>query len=434
MQPSARFFAVLAVWALLGLVASLVPALLPWWRIAGAAIALVALADGWLGRRAPALRVDRQAPGVLSLGSWRPVTLRVHNGAARDAGVEVFDGYPGIWDMEGLPHLAAVPGGGHVDVTYRVRAQERGDAAFEQPWLRVQSPLGLWRVAHRMGAAQEVRVFPDFSAILRQTLRGADRNAPTAGALLRRQRGEGTEFRQLREYRRGDSLRSIDWKATARHRKPISREYQSERDQQVVFLLDTGRRMLARDGATSHFDHALNAVLTLSFVAAKQGDAVGLMSFGETTRWIAPGKGTVGVDRMLAGVYDLQPTETAPDYARAAQDLLGRLSRRAFVVLITNLRDEDDRALRTACELLAGRHLVLVASLRERALDAVGQQDVVGFDAALRMAGTEIYLRQRREAIRQLGLPRDRLIDVTPEKLGVTLLNRYYDIKESGAL
>ncbi|UUZ49469.1 DUF58 domain-containing protein [Massilia sp. B-10] len=82
-------------------------------------------------------------------------------------------------------------------------------------------------------------------------------------------------------------MRSIDWKATARMNRPITREYQEERDQQVVFLLDTGRRMQARDELTTHFDHALNAVLTLGFLAQKQGDAVGLMSFGGDTRWLA---------------------------------------------------------------------------------------------------------------------------------------------------
>jgi uncharacterized protein (DUF58 family) len=414
MLPTGRLFACLAAWAALGLAASLWRPAEAWWLIAGGAIALAALLDGWAGRRAPPLRVERQAPGVLPLGAVRPVTLQVHNTGTRAASIDLFDTYPTAWEMDGLPHTVPVQAGGFAAVTYRVRAHERGDAAFGTAWLRVPSPFGLWRVTHRLGGAHEVRVFPDFAAILGQTLRGADRNAPTAGSLIKRQRGEGTEFRQLREYRRGDSLRSIDWKATARHRKPISREYQSERDQQVVFLLDSGRRMLAQDGATSHFDHALNAVLTLSFVAARQGDAVGLMSFGAATRWVPPGKGTAGVDRVLAGVYDLQPTETAPDFPRAAQELLGRLSKRAFIVLITNLRDEDDRALRSGCELLSERHLVLCASLRERALDAVGQQDVVGFEDALRAAGTEIYLRQRREAIRQLGLPRDRLIDVAP--------------------
>ena len=98
------------------------------------------------------------------------------------------------------------------------------------------------------------------------------------GAHLRRRRGEGTEFQQLREYRLGDSLRQIDWKATQRARKLISRDYQDERNQQVMLLVDTGRRMLARDDGLSHFDHVLNAALLVAYIALRQGDVVGLLA------------------------------------------------------------------------------------------------------------------------------------------------------------
>ena len=135
--------------------------------------------------------------------------------------------------------------------------------------------------------------------------------------------------------------------------RPITREYQEERDQQVVFLLDTGRLMLAQDDGTTHFDHALNAVLTLGFLGQKQGDAVGLLTFGGAVqRWLAPHKGRTGLDRLLGGVYDLQPEEVAPDYSLAASTLMARLGKRAFVVLITNLRD-DIRA-RYACQQVLG--------------------------------------------------------------------------------
>ncbi|MGZ3254758.1 MAG: DUF58 domain-containing protein, partial [Burkholderiaceae bacterium] len=239
---------------------------------------------------------------------------------------------------------------------------------------------------------------------------------------------------QLREYRRGDSQRAVDWKATARLQKPITREYQEERDQQVVFLLDTGRRMLAKDDGTTHFDHALNAVLTLGFLAQKQGDAIGLMTFGAEVRWIVPHKGRVGLDRLLANIYDLQATEVAPDYTEAASNLLNRLHKRAFVVLITNLRDEDDNALRTACELMSTKHLVMCASLREKALDAAIVAPVNQFGDALRSASAAHYMQQRQDAIKGLGIRANHLIDITPEKLSMALVNRYLDIKESGRL
>ena len=175
-------------------------------------------------------------------------------------------------------------------------------------------------------------------------------------------------------------------------------------------------------------------MLTLGFLAQKQGDAVGLMTFGGETRWLAPAKGRTGLDRLLAGVYDLQPSEMAPDFTQAATALLNRLSKRAFVVIITNLRDEDDKALRAACELMSTKHLVMCASLREKIMDRARSSEVQSFSDALRYSATVHYLQQRRDAIKRLGIRSDRLIDITPEKLSSALVNRYRAIKESGQL
>lgn len=434
MTPAPRLLYGAAALALLGLAAALWPALELAWQGAALALAVLAALDWRLARAAPALRLERQLAKVWPVGAWNPVTLTVHNEGLRALALELFDDYPAGWRMEGLSHASRIAPGAFAAVSYRLCPDRRGNASFGPAHLRIGSPLGLWRRIHRIGAPDPVKVFPDFSTLLGHTLNATDRRSPVAGAIRKRRRGEGTDFRQLREYRKGDSLRSIDWKATARYQKPISREYQEERDQQVVFLLDTGRRMLAGDDATTHFDHALNAVLTLGFVAQKQGDAVGLMTFGGATRWLAPAKGRVGLDRLLAGVYDLQPSEVAPDYTLAATALLQRLGKRAFVVLITNVRDEDDLALRSACELISTRHLVLCASLREKVLDNASGAPVASFTDALRVSATAHYLQQRREAIRRLGIRADRLIDITPEHLSMALINRYLDIKESGQL
>jgi uncharacterized protein (DUF58 family) len=437
MTPSRRLLQCVAAWALLGFAAGFLPAMGIAWTGMGVVLFLCAGADAWrtiARRQPPAIRIERQVDGVWPVGVWNAVTVTLCNDSAVHLSLELFDDYPAGWDMEGLPHQSRIAPGAFAVITYRLRPDQRGNASFGQPQLRIDSPWALWRRFHRAGQSQVVKVFPDFSRLLGHTLSMTDRRLRSAGMIRKRQRGEGTDFRQLREYRPGDTQRAIDWKATARQQKPISREYQEERDQQIVFLLDCGRRMLARDDGTSHFDHALDAVLTLGFLAQKQGDAVGLMSFGGSPRWIAPCKGRTGLDRLLTGIYDLQPTEIAPDYTEAASALSGRLGKRAFIVLITNLRDEDDQEMRTACKLLSARHLVLCASLREQALDAATLAPVHSFSEALRISAATHYLSQRQEAINRLGLRAGQFVDVTPRKLSSALVNRYLDIKESGRL
>lgn len=434
MLPSRRLlFCCLTLFAL-GLAQHFWAALELLWAGAALALVLLCMIDGWEARKQPQLRIERKTAGVWAVGQWRTVSVTLHNDGNRRLSLTLFDHYPTDWDLEAMPYEGQIDVGCYKTISYRVRPHERGNADFGPSHLRIDSRFGLWVTSHRIGETTSVKIFPDFSQLLGHTLHATDRRAPTTGSIRRRRRGEGTDFRQLREYRQGDSMRAIDWKASARMQKPITREYQEERDQQVVFLLDTGRRMLSQDDSGNHFDHALNAVLTLGFLAQKQGDAIGLLSFGGESRWLSPQKGRTGLDRLLAGTYDLQAEEYAPDYLRAATDLLNRLNKRAFVVLITNLRDEDDQAMRSACELLSTRHLVLCASLREKSLDQALQQRVTQFPEALLQSATALYLAERDTAIKRLGLRASQLIDINPQYLSMALVNRYHDIKESGQL
>jgi uncharacterized protein (DUF58 family) len=255
------------------------------------------------------------------------------------------------------------------------------------------------------------------------------------GVLRRRRRGAGLEFHQLRDYRQDDAPRQIDWKASSRHRRLISREYQDERDQQLVFLLDCGHRMRTKDEDLSHFDHALNALLLLAYVALRQGDAVGFATFGhEEPRFIAPRKSVATVPALLNGVYDLQPSLQPGDYVRAVEQLLRRVRRRALVVLATTLREEDEEPLHEALQALRRRHLVVLAALREAVLDDVRQTPVRTFDHALVYGVATDYIRARD---RQLGVLRRRgmrVIDVEPRHLPERLVNQYWEIKRAGAI
>jgi uncharacterized protein (DUF58 family) len=245
----------------------------------------------------------------------------------------------------------------------------------------------------------------------------------------------GLEFHQLREFREGDSLRQIDWKATARQRTPIAREYQDDRDQQIIFMLDCGRRMRSQEGDLAHFDHALNACLLLSYIALRQGDAVGISTFaGEQDRYLAPVKGTAQLNRLLNSVYDLQSTQRSADYSTAVRQLLARQKRRALVVLVTNLRDEDDDELLGAVKQLGLQHRVLVASLREEVLDTVRQTPVQTWQDALAYCGTIDFLNARATLHERLiahGVP---VLDARPGELGAQLVSRYLSWKKAGTL
>ncbi|MDH5833260.1 DUF58 domain-containing protein [Luteimonas sp. M1R5S59] len=410
----------------------------PAWTLAGAALALLALGDlAWLWRT-PVPDVARRAPDALALGVEREVALELEPGA-RAVRVDVHDLHPGGWAVSGLPRRVALAPGMVSTVRYLARPDMRGTVAFDGVHLVLHSPLRLWRRLCLAGATQRVRVFPDFAPLSKFALVSAERASRMIGAHLRRRRGEGTDFHQMREYRVGDSLRQIDWKATSRARKLISREYQDEQNQQLVVVLDTGRRMLAREPAgegdgLSHFDHALDASLLVAWLALRRGDAVGLYATGGERRWVPPARGMATIDTLLRASYDLQPAPVATDYLAAATELSLRQRRRGLLMLVTNLRDEDIDDLLAAVRLLQKRHLVVVASLRERVLDAVLDQDVPDQAAAVRAGATARYLAQRAAAHDALRRHRVAVLDVTAAQLPGALVERYLAIKREGLL
>ncbi len=433
MRPAPLLIALLVAWSLLGL-AWLFAGLPAWaWTAAASVIGLLALVDAWWLRGLPTPQVVREMPEALALGVERDVRLRLES-AGRAQRMEVYDLHPGGWEARGLPCRVQVAADAAASFAYRLRPVARGDEVFAGTQLRLHSPLRLWQQSRIAGLPQRVRVYPDFAPLTRFALFSAEQASRLMGAHLRRRRGEGTDFQQMREYRIGDSLRQIDWKATARARKLISREYQDEKNQQLVMLLDTGRRMMASEGGLSHFDHVLNASLVVSYLALRQGDAVGLLASGGQSRWVSPKRGMGGIDTLLRASYDLQPQPVATDYLAAATELSLRQRRRALVMLVTNVRDEDIEDLLAAVRLLQKRHLVCVASLRERELDEVMEQDVHDLPDAIRAGATAHYLEQRALAHEALRRHRVMVLDVTSEALPAALVERYLAFKREGLL
>jgi uncharacterized protein (DUF58 family) len=434
MRPAPPFIAALLLCAVLGAIVSLGFAPLSLFGAAGAALLLVAMIDALRLRALPTPAITRELPPIVPLGVERAVTLRLRHEGRAPLRVDVHDLHPGDWPTQGLPRRVTVPPALELGMPYQLTPAARGRFRFDGCALRLHSPLRLWRQRRIVATSQTVRVYPNFAPLARLALVGAEQASRVVGAHLKRRRGEGTEFQQLREYRVGDSLRQIDWKASRRALKLISREYQDERNQQVMLLLDTGRRMLARDDTLAHFDHVLNAALMVAYIALRQGDAVGLLAAGGESRYMAPRRSLGTVDTLLNTVFDLNAQPVATDYLEAATLLGARQSRRCLVLLITNARDEDIEDLLAAVSQLRRRHVVCVASLREEVLDRAVGAPVQTFDDAIHVAATMQYVEQRARTHRALRAQGADVLDVTCRELPGALVEHYLAVKRAARL
>lgn len=434
MSPSSRLLNLTSAWLLLSAVAVAVPSLAGPWLWLGGAGGIVVLIDAVIARFTKPLDLQRRLPGRFASGEAGEVRLVLRNESGRSAKVEVFDGIPQGAAALTLPWCGEVPPNRKIKVFHPVTLWERGEAVFGPVHVRRLSPLGFWSRKTLHLSAETVRVYPNYEPVIRFALLAMQHRESPMGIVRRPRAGSSRDFHQLRDYRDGDPLGQIDWKASSRRQMLISRDYQEQRNQSVVFLLDTGRRMRALDGGVPQFDHILNAILLVSHVALRQGDQVAVKSFGGTDRWLPPVKGSHAMPVLLNHLYDYQTTAAPSDFSGAVEQLMSRQRRRSLVILLTNLRGEDGKELIPALQVLRSRHLVLLASMRERVVEDSISDPVESFSSALKFLAADRYVQERREILASLGAAGVLTLDSTARDFAVALANCYFDIKAAGRI
>lgn len=434
MIPTVRLVLLAVAWTIAGAIVSGFPALIPVWWWIGAAAGIVLLVDAiWL-RSLRKMEVERRLPGRFALGEPGEVRLLVRNPGRFPAKIELFDGIPQGGEAPAMPWQGEVPVMREIRVFHPVRLAERGEKVFGFVHIRRWSPLRFWYRQTRHLGDETVKVYPNYEPVLRFALLAMQQRESPMGIVRRPRAGTSRDFHQLRDYRDGDPFSHIDWKASSRRQMLISRDYQEQRDQSIVFLLDTGRRMRAMDGALPQFDHALNALLLVSHIALRQGDQVGIKSFGGTDRWLPPLKGAHAMPVLLNHLYDYQTTSAPSDFAGAVEHLMTRQRRRSLVIVVTNLRGEDGKELTGALSVLRSKHLVLLTSLREKSVEEAAAQPIGDFRDALKYLAAERYRSERKEILVGLEARGVLTLDTSAQEFAVALANRYLDIKAAGRI
>ncbi|MEQ1506957.1 MAG: DUF58 domain-containing protein [Myxococcota bacterium] len=389
-------------------------------------LVLVALAD--LATIARGIAASRVFAPVQAVGRAFDVVVRVRNVGRRQLRARFTDDPPG--EADGLPAEATLAPGEAFDATYRLVVRRRGQHPFGDLTVRLRSVLGLWERQLRFEVPGSVRMYPDFAQLRETGLRGrlSEVRAPVRA---RRRPGGENEFQRLRPYVAGDPYRHIDWKATARKRDFVSREYGQESNQNLIFLLDAGRMMSARSGSLTAFDHALNAAVLLGQVALNHGDRVGLLAFDREIRaWLPPRGGARSSNRLIRATYDLEPTLHEPDYALAFRHLTQHVKRRSLVVVLTAVVDEVNGDLAQALiRALGSRHLAVSTWIRDVDVDALVTGAAADDRARYVRAAAAEFVGWREAALASLRQRGALVLDVPPSGLTTGLLHRYLEIK-----
>ncbi len=440
-EPTERALWLVAATAAVGLLGAVMPTVGAAAPIALIMLVVAAIIDGALAGSPRAPRVARAIASVVVQGKPAAVATTIECTRALDVLV-----------TGTLPHGAQTAGSLR-DVARRVQLQAgattitddvvfaaRGRHTFGRVTLRSIGPLGLVRLRARRDVVTDVVVVPDVArigAVAERLLRGRDE-----GRRTKRRAAEGREFESLREYRRGDDVRLVEWKASARKGDLVVKRLQPETRQDVVVLLDTGRHLAGRhepeDGGAPRLDTALEAALTLAAAALAKGDRVSLVAFAGDVRGYAPPDDGKGHLRRVAGAAnDLTALAEEADYGVAVQFVLARQKRRAMVVVVTDVLDEPSaRALAAAVVRLRGRHLPVVVALADPSLARLAKAKVTSNDdteRAVPVAAAHL-LAHRRRALAALESVGAVVVDAPSSRAAAMAVEAYVAVKATGRL
>jgi uncharacterized protein (DUF58 family) len=406
-------------------VRSLMPALLAF----DAALVVLALVDGVL-QRGKRIEVERTVGAILSVGRANVVDLTIRNTSRRTVRGTVDDDPIVDATATGLPARVVIRPKGTVRVRYEVTPSRRGGRDFHSVGVRYGSWLGLVARQERVAAPAHADVYPDVHAArVLEMLRRQGRQDARLGSL--RVRGGDTEFERLRPYQRGDEVRHIDWRASARRDDPTVRQYQAESDQNVVFAIDIGRAMRGDSGGLTHVDHALNAALLAADVALRGGDKAGLMTFDDVPRaWLTPTGGRSGGRKLTRAVYALEAGLEATDFRAGMAFLQTQMRARSLLVLFTSLIDaRSAKELSSAVRSLMPRHLPLCVFMRDMDIEALATAEAKDARDLYTRAAAAESLSWRDDLIRGLRNAGALVLDAKPEDLTPTLVKSYLDVK-----
>jgi uncharacterized protein (DUF58 family) len=385
----------------------------------------------------PRVELDRQVAGIFSVGRPNVVTLHAHSRAGRALrGVLADDPLDGC-TATGNPAEVVLPPGGSIAVRYEVVPSHRGPRAMGAITVRYRSPLGLIARQDRTPLPATVDVYPDVHAARSlELLRRQGRDGVRSGSL--RVRGGDTEFERLRPYQRGDEVRHVDWRASARRDDMTVRQFQTESNQNIVFALDVGRGMRGEtrgESSAAHgltaLDHALNAALLTADVALRGGDRAGLLVFDDAPRtFVAPSMGRTAGRRLTRAVYALEAGFAATDYRAAVTYFRSQVRARSLLVIFTNLLDRRSAAeLAAAVRGLMPLHVPLCVLMRDTEVEALVTRAAAGADDLYVRAAAAETLAWRDSLIRGLRRSGALVLDAKPGELTPELVRAYLDVK-----
>jgi uncharacterized protein (DUF58 family) len=387
--------------------------------------------DGFVAGRRLRLRLYREAPSQLHVDQPARIAWIVENQSGFPLALQLSDRVPD--GARALPPTLEVnaPPRSRTTFHYELIPSERGMAAFGDLDYRIRGPLRLAWSQKRLPARLDIRCLPHLANAKAAEL--AERRAllRQAGSHRYRWRGAGTSFESLREYSSQDDIRWVDWKATARLGRPISRNFEVERHQQVVLLVDASRALTTFCGHRTKFDAMLEAAILLARAALDQGDDLGLVVFADQVDvYLHPRREQAQLKAVIENLYAKQPRLVEPNYESALTLAAKRNLRRTLFILLTDVTViEAARRMLLYLRVLTPRHLPLVVTIADETLEQNELLEPRTAEEFYRVGVATELMYERTLLLEELRRCGVEVLDSRADQVAARAIERYLDLK-----
>ncbi len=395
------------------------------------AFLVLLLLDFFLTPSAKKLSASREISGSLELKLRSRLTLVLKNSSGFRLRLRVTDTLPEQFDCCRDPVIGEIEPRGESAFIYEAEPTVRGKYVLSCVHCELDGVLRLCKKRIKLKCPGELHVLPALEAQRRTRLLAERRQLINEDQSGHKLFGIGTDFKDLREYSRGDDVRKINWRATARVNKLITNEYDIEKDQSVIIAIDTGRMMLSSAQDLTRLDYALESSMALAQAAASGGDRVGLVAFGhKISGFIKPQKGTQQIPKLLRAIFTLRADYFESDLSGLSAYITTNQKKRSLVCVFTYIGDEEDsRRILRELSPLTKRHAVMIVSLRNPGLKAISEKKASSTEDVFLKASAAHRLMTQKNAsgiLRRGGV--DNVI-MEPDKLPTGTVNRYISMK-----
>ncbi|WP_341842352.1 DUF58 domain-containing protein [Chitinophaga caseinilytica] len=378
-----------------------------------------------------AIEAERTLAERFSNGDENPVHYTVRSKYGFPVRGEVMDELPFQFQRRDFTIPLKLEAGGETHVHFTLRPVERGEYAFGKLHVYTWSPFGLVCRRFSLDAAQTVKVYPSFIQLRNYELFSVKHKLNELGVHRRRVIGHSMEFDHIKEYIRGDDVRTLNWKATARRGNLMVNSYTEERSQLVYCVIDKGRNMKMPFGGLTLLDYAINATLVFSNVAMQKGDKSGLITFtGKQTEVLPASNKKVQLNKILDQLYAQSTDWMETDFERLGVHLRASLSQRSFLMLFTNFESLSGMQRQLPyLRQLAKYHMLLVVFFENTELKALNEKRMAETEDIYMQVIAQKFAHEKKQIVRELAQAGIMSLLTPPEHLTVNVVNKYLELK-----